>query len=168
MIITPNDFINTWAITQGYADAKLQEYIDYYAPEYLAELLGVDLFNELDTALDTPPLPANLLFIYNPFSYQLEYNCGINGVIRSEGIKNMLLCFVYAHYQKEDLGTPTSGGKIKLHSEGGELQTDSYTNTYAVYNRGIKSYKAIQRYIHENKDNYPTYEGVSKQTSWLI
>ena len=168
MIITPNDFVGTWAITQGYSDNKLQQYIDYYSTYYLASLLGLDLFNEFANNLDNPPLTPELQKINDAFVYQLEYNCGINGIIKSEGIKNMLLCLVYAHYQKEDLGTATSGGKIKLHSEGGELQTDSYSNTYAIYNRGIKTYRAIQKYITNNIDNYEGYEGIDKQTSWLI
>lgn len=168
MIITPDDFIGTWAITQGYSDTKLQEYIDYYSTYYLASLLGIELFNDFAVNLDNPPLTAEFQKINDSFVYQVNYNCGVNGVIRSEGLKNMLLCLVYAHYRSEDLGTPTSGGQIKLHSEGGKLADDTWSNVYKIYNRGIKSYRAIQKYIKDNIDSYEGYEGVDKQTSWLI
>lgn len=168
MILIPNDFAGTWSVTQGYGDNKLQEYIDYYEMFYLASLLGIDLMNDLLVNLDNLPLTAELQKIYSPFVEQVEYSCGVNGILRSEGIKNMLLCLIYSHFQKEDLGTPTSGGKIKLHSEGGTLQTDDYTNTFAVYNRGIKTYRAIQKFIKENEEDYTDFEGVDMKTSWLI
>lgn len=162
-MIVPNDFVGKWAISQGYDDNKLQQYIDYYKPRILAQLLGVELLTEYNA----DPTTARFVKITNALMFSSE-GCDRNDIYYSDGIKNMLLNIITAHYYKEDLGISTSGGKIKPQSSGGSLVNDNYTSAFVLYNNGITSYKTIQKYIKDNITDYPEYKGIHKQTTWLI
>lgn len=165
MIVQPNDFVGKWAITQKYNSRDLEQYIELYEEQFIYELLGVDLGNDLLTNLSN--LPAPLQYIYDPFADNIKTNC-VNILLKSDGIKTMLLNLITATYYHEQLGTATSEGKVKLKPEGGSLVGDDYNSVYHMYNRGVKTYRAIQIYIRHNIEDYPDFEGVDKQTAWLI
>jgi hypothetical protein len=166
MIVQPSDFVGKWAITQKYNSQDVQQLIDAYEEDVIYELLGVDLGNDLLNNIGS--LPPELQFIFDPFAVNIEGRCGETLLVKSEGIRAMLLYILTGIYYLTDFGTATSEGKVKFKPEGGDLIDDSYNNNYILYNRGIKSYKAIQTYIEENEDDYPDYKGVKKPTAWLI
>ena len=167
MIVTTGDFIDKWTISIGFGSGKLQEYIDQYEPLILAELLGAEFADEIQTQFDTGTLTPENQALFDKIYFNANV-CGDNRLFVSEGIATMLKDFIYSHYQVGDLGTPTSEGKIKLKTEGGKLVNDDYTDRFNFYNSGVKTYKAIQKYIEENKEDYPLYKGIEKTTTWLI
>lgn len=165
MIVQPNDFQGRWAITQKYNANDLQQVIDLNEEPLIYELLGVDLGNELLTNLGD--LPPELDTIFKRFSFTKKTDCA-KVMMTSQGIKVMLQGLIYGIYYLTQLGTATSEGLTNLKPEGGELSTDSYSDAVLKYNEGIKTWRAIQAYIKENKNDYPTFEGVDRQTIWLI
>ena len=167
MIVETTDFTDKWAITIAYGSNKLQEYIDEYEPLILAELLGVDFADEIKGQFEAGDLTPENEKVFNKNTFNIE-KCGKVWLFRSEGIKTMLKNFIYAHVQVGDLGTPTSQGKIKMDSEGGNLVNDNYTDRFRFYNNGVKTFRAIQEFIKDNKEDYPLFKGIEKQTTWLI
>jgi hypothetical protein len=165
MIVQPNDFVGKWAITQKYNSRDLEQYIELYEEQFIFELLGVDLGNDLLTNLGN--LSPELEKIFEPFAENIKTNC-VSLMIKSDGIKTMLLNLITGTYYHEQLGTATSEGKVKLKPEGGALVGDDYNSVYHIYNRGVRTYRVIQMYIKHNLEDYPDYEGVDKQTSWII
>lgn len=167
MIVATSDFVDKWTISIGFGSGKLQEYIDEYEPFILAELLGADFANEIETQFNDNTLTSENQALFDKLYFNADVY-GVNKLFVSEGIKIMLKDFIYSHYQVGDLGTPTSQGKIKMKTEGGDLVNDDYTDRFNFYNSGVKTYKAIQKYIEENEEDYPLYKGVKKLTTWLI
>lgn len=167
MIITTADFIDKWTISIGFGSDKLQEFIDEYEPLLLAEMLGADFADEIQTQFNAGTLTPENQALFDKIYFNANL-CGVNRLFVSEGIKIMLKDFIYSHYQVGTLGTPTSQGKIKMKTEGGQLVSDDYTDRFTFYNSGVKTYKAIQKYIEENKEDYPLYKGIEKMTTWLI
>lgn len=165
MIVQPSDFVGKWAITQKYNSRDLEQYIETYEEQFIYELLGVDLGNELLTNLGN--LSPELQKIYDPFAENLQTNY-VKILVKSDGIKAMLLGLITATYYHQNLGTATSEGKVELKPEGGMLVSDDYNSIYHLYNRGIRTHRAIQTYIKSKPEEYLTFEGVNKQTSWLI
>jgi len=158
-ILATSDFTGKWAIPTPFngGDTILQSYIDHYEPKYLNQLFGAALY-VLYLADPVDPIYSVLT---DPFEFDSEVITeGVGRVQISEGLKTMLKNFVYAHYQKEDLGIPTSGGNVNIIPEGGENMNDNRTNIFAYFNQGVKTYKAIQQFIVENRDDYPDYNGV--------
>lgn len=166
MILQPSDFVGKWAITQKYNSNDIQQLIEAYEDQIIYELLGVDLGNDLITNIGS--LSTELQFIYDSFAVNIESDCGVTLLVRSEGIKDMLLYMLTGIYYLTDFGTATSEGKVKFQPEGGELSTDNWNDNYKLYNRGVKSFKAIQKYIENNEIDYPDYKGIQKHTAWLI
>lgn len=167
MIVQTSDFTGKWEISIGFGSDKLQQYIDEYEPIILAQLLGADFADTITTQFNGNTLTPENQTLFDKLYFNAKV-CGNNKLFVSEGIQTMLKDFIYAHYQVGDLGTPTSQGKIKMKTEGGELVDDDYTDRFNFYNSGVKTYRAIQKYIEENEEDYPDYKGVKKSTTWLI
>jgi len=167
MIVTTADFIDKWDISIGFGSGKLQEYIDEHEPLILAELLGADFADEIQTEFDAGTLTPENQALFDKIYFNADVY-GENRLFVSEGIEIMLKDFIYSHYYVTNLGTSTSQGKIKMKTEGGKLVSDDYTDRFNFYNSGVKTYKAIQKYIEENEEDYPLYKGISKETTWLI
>ena len=166
MILQPSDFVGKWAITQKYNSNDIQQLIDAYEEQIIYELLGVDLGNDLYTNLIS--LPTELQFIYDPFAVNITNIYGDNTLVQSLGIRVMLKNMLTGIYYLTDFGTATSEGKVKFQPEGGSLISDNYNDNYKLYNQGVRTYKAIQKYIEENEQDYPDYLGIQKHTAWLI
>lgn len=166
MIVQPSDFVGKYAITNKFNDNNIQQLIDDYEETIIYELLGVDLGNDLMGNLGN--LPPELQFIFDSFAVNVSSNACGTIFIRSLGIRVMLLNMLTGIYYLDIFGTPTSEGKVKFKPEGGDLIGDDYNNNYKLYNRGIRTFRAIQKYIKHNIDDYPTFEGIDKQTAWII
>jgi hypothetical protein len=162
--VVPGDFTNKWAIAKPFDGGnKLQAYIDHYEQKYLIDLLGAELYVLFVAGYANEDEIYEKL--YEPFAFDSECE---NKPFISEGIEVMLKNLIYAHYQQEDLGVATGAGKVDLDPEGGRRSTDNESNTFAYYNQGIKTYKAIQQYIKENEVDYPEFKGVEKQLTWYF
>jgi len=146
MIVTIGDFVNKYEVHTGIYDAgKLQAYIDKYEPQYLKELFGVTLYNDFISDLTNQNVPKspNFLFFYNPFSVDVY----LFRMLISEGLKEMLLGFIYFEYVKDLSNTMTPFGNTISRSELSRQTTTLNTMMYARYNDSIKTFTAIRDYI---------------------
>ena len=172
MAVTVDSFVGRYQIPQPFnGDVTLQEYIDHYSNYYFNNLFGAELYQEYLTGIGTSdPIYTKLR---DPFAEDIQLYDDIderfcNQVLISEGVDKMLICLIYAHYQREDLPTPTAGGNITINPSGGELENDDRTNVFNIYNQGINTYQAIQQYIVENRTDYPNFKGEYRGKTWLI
>lgn len=144
------DFIGKFALHTGmYDQSKLTDYIVRYEKKYLVELFGVALYNEfmsdIDWTLKTPKSP-NFISIFNEFQVEI----GINSVVQSNGIKDMLKGFIYFEYAKDLTNQMTPFGNAVQSSENSKIVTPLYSMFYNRYNESVRTLQAIQNYIREN------------------
>lgn len=160
-IVAPSDFTGKFALSIAFNDGttKIQEYIDVYEQKYMNELLGAACFVDFTTNITNPEYD----FILEPFAVDSS-----RGLIISEGLVTMLKYLIYSHYLAEDLGVSTSIGKITPAVEGGEMQKIEDSNIITFYNQGLKTYRAIRKYILSNKSDYPLFKGIERQLNWFI
>jgi hypothetical protein len=156
-ILAPNDFTGRYAITQHPTNAtKIQSYIDMIEPSIMNELFGVELLSLYTQGIiDEEEIYTKLL---NPFFENLS--CG--KLIESKGIIDMLKGFVYFAYSAEDYSEVSVNGNVVQNNENSTKANDIESSLYTKYNTSVKTYKAIQAYILENQDVYPTFKGQRK------
>ena len=135
--------------------SKIQSYIDRYEDIHLIELLGKELY---DLFIANPADPE-FLAISEPFTFQSD--CG--KVWQSQGMKSMLLGFVYFMYTRDNKTTQTTAGVVKLKADLSSVPSNMSTMNWQRYNESVDTYDAIQAYILDNESDYPTFKGVNKQ-----
>lgn len=151
-----------------YNDETLQLCIDQTEEKTLQELLGCELYALFIADWDAP-IPgefSELRFtkIYEPFCID-ETICGI---IRSEGVKNMLMNYIFFEYMRVQAFNNRTTGMNKTKSENSERADFNEYGLDAIYNTGVLTFEAIRWYICENSSTYPEYEGIRNElTSWL-
>jgi hypothetical protein len=157
MYITEQDFINKFELTKStQADALIDAYISRYETITLQRLFGVELFDLWEAGLTAAdPIYE---FLRDPFTVQLD--CGL--ILNSRGIKDVILGIVYYYYVVDRNTQQTINGKNKSKSENADSVTQLQANLQSRYNEAIGSYKAIQEYICDNLDVYPTFKGENK------
>lgn len=162
--VSDGDFVGKFSLTtNGYETTDLNIYIERYEKKYLVELFGLELY-ELWFASVELPLPEPIYTkLKDAFFDQLE--CG--EILESKGIQDMLLGFIYFHWLRDSKVTQTINGGVKVQSELSERGGNQNSNLFGRYNESIDTYKAIQRYILENDDIYPTFKGVEKNYAYL-
>jgi len=167
-IVKTTDFVGVFAITQNnFTTPKLQAFIDRFEKEYLYDLLGVTLANlflaDISTPY-TPPANADYLIIYNPLD--IDAYCKRE---RSEGIKQMLIAFIYWEFVKDQPVKNTITGPVIAQNEVSTGVDFNDTNLYLIYNLGVKTFNVIQRYIRDNYNDYSDYKGTCKAINhWSI
>jgi len=168
-IVKTTDFVGKYSISQNsFNGSDLQAFIDKYEKVYLRDLLGLVLGDLLyaDIAGSTflPPVTARYTVIFNAIAQE------INGCdVVSNGIKEMLLGFIYFEFVKTQSVHNTTTGNVMAQNEV-SVQVDwNSTEVYNNYNEAINSYRAIQIYINENSSTYPEYNGKMKvKAHWSI
>lgn len=164
-ILALTDFTGKYAITKTHGNSStIQAFIDEHEPVILAEMLGVDMADELIENLDELPLTPELDKIYEP----LMFNDAFGRLFTSQGLKKLLIQRIYATYYYENRSIPTTNGMVDATNEGGKLAVSSIESVINVYNDSIRSAKTIQKYICMNLEDYPNYKGGSKLFSQLI
>jgi len=165
-IVTSEDFTGKKNISQNVFTAKdLDSYIEQFEKEYLIDLLGCQLYELFTTDLTTgtPQIPEDQIYlsIFNDFC--LDDNCGI---IKSKGIKQMLIDFIYFEYVRDQNYKNSISGTVKSSPEVSMLVSPTFLNN--IYNAAIETYSAVQYFICHNSDDYPSYNGQQgEKTSWL-
>lgn len=163
LIVSPNDFKNAGRYSMA-VDAtgnleKMTSIIAQNEENILIDLLGVQLFDLFKTAYQADPtfaLPENERFknIFNPIRQDFEKK-----VVRNNGMKEMLMGFLYFHIQCELVIKKTiSGAKTNT----SEVSTDinpTRADIYGRHNEGVDGARVIQWYICQNKTVYPEYNG---------
>lgn len=154
-ILKDTDFKGEYSIPQD-SFTELQQYIDKYEKEYLVDLLGIELYKLFiaDLTGATPQTPQTVIY-QTIFNEILEK---INSVdVHSEGIKKMLVQFVYFHYMRELQYSKTKSGGVINQSE--NSAKDFSFNMVKVFNDGCGNAEAIQFYILVKLTDYPTFYG---------
>lgn len=169
-IVQISDFKGKYAVSQNAFDTvSLQSFIDKYEPKYLYDLLGVALGDLLLADIATPfTVPTTLIYqtIFNALNID-NVNYSWCNQIRSNGIKEALIGFIYFEYIRTKAVVNTPVGSVIAQNEVSNISDFSSTLIYINYNEAVKSYKSIQQYIFINSSNYPTFAGVNKSyNSW--
>jgi hypothetical protein len=160
-IIQITDFKDKYAITQNsFSTTSLQSFINNYELKYLYDLLGVTLGDLLYADITTPFAEPDTL-IYQTIFNSLNYDDS-NIQIRSNGIKEMLLGFIYFEYTRTQNVQNTITGNVQAQNEVSQLVNYGSTPIYFNYNEAVKTYRSIQIYINDNLTVYPTFNGLMK------
>ena len=155
--VNTTDFVNKFSITTNDFDAgKLDYYIDRYETITLQELFGVELYDLWVAGIaGTDPSYETLR---DAFTVQLD--CGL--ILNSRGIEDLLLGVIYYQYKTEAFTESTITSNVKSNNETAENVGLFTANIQWRYNESIGTYAAIQEYICDNLDTYPTFKGIEK------
>ena len=148
MIITTTDFIGEYQVpATRYSNLDL--YINKYSKLYLERLFGVELYKLFDADLvDGVPVLDRFVVLFNALSFDKD-GC----VYQSEGIKQMLVEFIYYHFTVESQLYNTSTGTMSTDSELSKPKPYA-NNIISAYNKAVSNSRVIQYYILENEDDY--------------
>ena len=166
-----------------YSESDIKKYITEYEQEYLEDMLGCELAEELiaDLDVDNNPVDPKFTAIWDRFCinftgvpihlhwhYTDYYGC--RRLVRSKGIEEMLQNFVYFHYGREQKEKNTPAGQVKNEYSASVEADYDQTNLVRMYNKGLDSYIAIQYYIVDNPDgfDYDNFEGIKKEYLCLL
>ncbi len=160
-IVKPQDFIDKYELSVGmYSTNKLTAYITKYTERYLVNLMGAKMFKEFESDLlnDVPRSP-NFLEIFNPFNKDCDgLNLGggyfgyrLNQILESDGIKEMLLGFIYWEYARDLLNQQTPYGGVKQMAENSIVVDTPHSLMWERYNLAVRTYQAIQEFIQINQ-----------------
>lgn len=158
-IVKTTDFVGKYKISQNsFAQDDLQAFIDKFEKVYIRKLLGLttgDLFYADIAALTfLPPTDPIYSVLFNPIAVVIN-NCDII----SNGVKEILLGFIYWEYVRWSSTQQTLNGSIAQDSETAIKIDWSSTPIYGNYNDSVMSYSAIQYFINNDKTDYPDYNG---------
>lgn len=160
MIIERTDFTGRYSIPQNaLSNADIDLYIAKYEVAYLQDLLGVAMFEEFEADFGLPSMPARFSYIEDAFAYDEDTD---GCIVRSEGMLEMLKGFLYFHIVRDMKYKNSITGIGASNSEIAREVTFDEANIYGRYNDAIATYEAIQRYIDDNSDEYPEYNGKPK------
>ncbi len=158
-VVNVSDFVGRNLVARDSATTQiLQAYIDLYEPKYIYKLLGATLGAEYIADLSNGvPQSPRFVIIHDP----LNFDGPARGeVYISEGIKAMLVYFIYWHYVIESRLSPSiTGGAVQNAVEVGTIATADRAEVFQRYNDGVKTSRAIQYYILENMGDYAGFNG---------
>ena len=158
-IITVDNFVNKYELTlTDFNTTQLTSYIDRYETIALVELFGVELYDLWVIGIGaSDPIYT---FLRDSFTVQLS-----NGVIlNSRGVIDMLTGIVYFYYSRDIMAQQSSNGVVEKKGENSENVSGYFANIQSRWDEAIETYNAIQYYVSDNLDVYPTFEGHIKQT----
>jgi hypothetical protein len=153
LFLTPNDFTGRFELHTGMFDQpKLVDYIQRYESHYLIQLLGANMYDQLQSDYD--PLTSsfwspNFEFLANPF--HVDVNNGFGETIISDGMKTMLLGFIYWEYIKDTINQMTPIGNVIPQNQNSTPNSTIYSSMWSRYNESIKTFRAIQRWLILNR-----------------
>ena len=142
------------------SEEDLQNYIDEYEENILNDLLGCELTTLfLADLVNGVPQTQIYLDIYNKICIDLD--CG---QIRTDGMKKMLMGFIFFQYMRDQSNARDLTGINQKSSENSTSVTWRKSGLYTFHNKALKSYNGIQQYIcdPDYKENYPTFNGIHK------
>lgn len=164
--ISKTDFTGKYAVAKNIFDS-LDDYIDKYEETYLIQLLGWELYKLFKADLQyvaPPPATAIYLALWDKFT---EDDGG--DIITSNGMKEMLLGFIFFEFMRDLPYKATAGGISVNEVEVSEQADISGNSLNSKYNEAVGTYQAIQWYIADNSEDYPEYNGQKKTiTHWSL
>lgn len=168
--ITTLDFIGEKTVaTDKFTEEQLDNYINSEEVSILNLLLGVELYNEFLADYNAPtekePTSDKFKVIFKPFKF--DKDCKI---LISDGIKDMLVGFIYYSFIRDSKNKKNIGGTNKNKQANSESLPFVETNINRVYNDAVATYKFIQYYICWNPEgyDYKKYNGQKKAFNNLV
>lgn len=155
--LTRADFIGEYRIAVDSTNlAKVNEIISQHETPILIKLFGSSML--LDLLQTTPFGGANPITTeQDAILKQFVYVSSNKEELYSEGLKVALAKMLFMPIDRDQKINNSSLGNRQTDSEVGS--GISTTKTAILYNQGVRSMRAIQRYISLNKDSYPNYNG---------
>lgn len=157
-IVQTSDFVGEYKVSQT-RFTELALYITKYEKYYLLRMMGASLYDlfKADLTPTTPQIPQTARFenIFNPFN---SIPTLAPSLYISEGIKQMLVEFIYFHYVRESGNYNTITGQVINNNENSTNIPYVGFNLIDVYNQGICNYNVIQEFIEADFDAYPEYQ----------
>lgn len=151
-MVTAGDFIGKFEVAvNDITQPNLLIYIDRYEEYFATVLFGKELYDLW--AVDPDAVPYNALT--EPFIFQSS--CGV--VHQSKGIRDMLTGFIYFNYTRDIRTQQSLGGAVAKANENSMTSTSAQSFNWQRWNESITTFYAIQSYIRENIDLYPTFKG---------
>ncbi len=151
-IIKEIDFVGEYYLPKD-CFTEYGYYIEKYEKELLLNLFGATqyaLFVADLTVVDPiQPQDAVYLSAFDPFDID-DNNC----VRSSEGIKKMLIQYIYFHLQRDWINHSTNAGVMRMNSDNSSNLGYKGYNLVESYNDSIKNYKSIQWFLCENEADY--------------
>jgi hypothetical protein len=156
-IVQTNDFVSEYKVsTSRFTD--LDKYITKYEKYYLLRLLGADTYALFiaDLTIPTPQVPQTQRFIdiFNPFNTIPSLTPSL---YISEGIKKMLVMFIYFHYVRDSSNYNTISGQVINNNENSTNISTGF-NIVDAYNTAVDTYINIQEYLQQDTTTYPEYQ----------
>jgi hypothetical protein len=147
MIVTISDFVGKYQLHSGtYVTNNIQAYIDKYEPKYLRELFGAVLYSDFMSDLDqqtNEPKSPNFRYVYFPFAEDVN----VYQMLVSEGIKEMLLGFIYFEYSKDLQNQMTPYGNVQNKSELSNTVSTLSSMIWTRYNESVRTFMAIRDWM---------------------
>ena len=125
-------------------DNVVEAQLDNFEKMELTKLMGKDLFN----AFKANPSNPSFADIYAPLMKHKFY---------SEGLKSVILPFVYLRYQKSNYDFATENGRVKKQSSTSEIFNPHAKDTIG-YNHAVDGWRAIQLWLSENFDDFEGWD----------
>jgi hypothetical protein len=157
ILISSSDFAGKYAIPQD-SFSDLDGFISEYEESYLIDLLGFDFYTAFSANLvNGVPQAANYLKIYNKL--YVDQNCIM---IRSEGMKKMLLGFIFWEYMRQVRFKATTQGYVVNAADTSKPVLQG--PLYKYYNDAVSTFRAIQHYICTNPTEFTVkFSGIEKE-----
>jgi hypothetical protein len=155
-IVINSEFVGKYALNLNqYNIDKIDSYIEKYEKYYLSNMLGAELYALFIADLDVNNVPQTTIYenIFN--SFIRDYNSTVS---TSNGIKEMLLGFIFYHITSDMVVNQTSIGGTKAKNENSTVMGKNASIT-TRFNEAVDTYKAIQCYILDNSVDYSAFNG---------
>lgn len=145
--------------------SELTSFIGTYEKIYLEDLLGCELAALFIANLDGDGIPVDPIYKTLYDSFCNDNACEFQ---RSLGMVIMIKGFIFWEYGKTLTVSLGSVGATQSDGENTVSAKQSATKLIPNYNRSIGTYSAIQQYICENRDVYPTFKGRIKEFTGFL
>lgn len=152
IVVNRDDFIGKFGISQKKPMLNgtdvvggLDDFINDNEEELLIELFGIEMYNDFKTDPTDP--------IYNPILNPLA---GYNGKY-SQGLKSMLVKFIYYRYQRLDYVNTVSGQKKTASETSRDYPVSSSLVNLTTYNKAVNSFNVISEYLGNNTNTFVKY-----------
>lgn len=152
-IVLSTDFVGEYAIPQTcFNSVEFDFFIEKYEKVYLVQLMGAELYDLFIADLDgaTPQAPQTQRFIDIFEEFQIDDSICL---IVSEGMRKMMVQFIYFHYVRENQTLNTANGTV---TNSVELGTNAafQGNIVQAYNQGVRNAHGIQWFILDDHTVY--------------
>lgn len=156
-IVKTSDFVGEYKVSTS-RFTELEVFITKYEKYYLLRMFGKELYDLFiaDLTAPTPQIPQTARFttIFEPFDSIPTFEPFLN---ISEGIKQMLVMFIYFHYVRESQSYNSIAGQV-VNSNENATNVSTGFNIIDAYNAAVDTYQNIQEYLLQDPTNYPEYQ----------